>query len=435
MSGASEQWLVDSERGYEFVDGAMCRSHITDVHLKERLSASGADGEDQCRLCLVSPGTGTADLIAVTDVQRHIMDEFKFRYEPALEAGVPWDDGWQGAEISDPNEVLYELCENAIDSQTFDSLVTLLAEAVLETDWTENRHSSSLDAAYFGWDQFVEDVRTQSRFIFLPSRTSSAVVAPGQRSASFLQELLPYVENSDLGLISTVPAGTIFFRGRLVSDERSELVSAADLGPAPAKLAAVNRMSPEGIAMFYGSATPETAIEEIASHGTKKYARIGGFRSQVEFRVLDLTKNLNMPSPFAMDTRDQNGVFQFFRRFAANVTAPMGPDDNPNLTYIPTQVLTEFFRWVPKTPIDGIKLSSAQNGEDTYVLFFDAERVKDASILVEATPSKAAPESRLLWSDLDTGTLPIALTLDPNDVKTYNVERSVAVTETAHDSR
>jgi hypothetical protein len=418
--------MDDNERGYGDVDGAMCRSHIIDTALAEKLSAAVPEGDDVCVLCAISGGSEPSDLVPLREVQRLIMDVFTSLYEPALAAGVPWEGGWQGAEISDPLEILYQVCEKAIEDRVYDSLVDVLHEAVLEQDWTENRHPSSLEAAYLAWDQFVEDVRTQSRFIFPPSDPDlKGVAAPGQRSASFLQSLLPYAENESLGLVSTVPSGTSFYRGRLVSDDRSRLTTAAELGPAPAKLAAANRMSPEGIPMFYGSATPETAVEEIASHGTKNYARIGGFKSQQDLRVLDLTKNLEMPSLFAPDTLNQYGALQFFRRFAANVTAPMGPNDHPSLTYVPTQVITEFFRWVPKTPLDGIKLRSAQNGEDTYVLFFDAERVEDAPGLDDATSS--APSDSTGWFSI--APLPPVLTLDPDDVKTYKITRSVTATE------
>jgi hypothetical protein len=420
MSGASERWLADNDRGYEEVDGSICRAHVTDTHLQERLSVALLDDDDVCLLC--PSGSATLDPVSLAEVQQHVMDVFKSLYEPAADAGLYWDEGWQGAVVSDPAEILYEVCEKAFEDHVFDSLIGLLEAAVLEQDWAENRHPASLDAAYWGWDQFVEDVRTQSRFIFPSSSADSSPAAPGQRSESFLQGLLPYVEKVELGLISTVPTGTYFYRGRLVSDDRSTLASAADLGPAPAKVAAVNRMSPEGISLFYGSAAPETAIEEIAAHGTKNYARIGGFKSQKELRVLDLTKDLTMPSLFAPDTLEQFGVLQFFRKFAANVTAPMGPDDNPNLTYVPTQVITEFFRWVPKTPIDGIKLRSAQNGKDTFVLFFDAENVKDVTD-AGATASPSKPSDSLGWFGVDP--TPPVLTLDPHDVKTYQLERKV----------
>lgn len=421
MRGNSGRWLADS---YVEVDGAVCRAHIADKNLKEKVSAFVMyDADVKCELC--SADSAIVDLVPFYEVQRHVMAVFTSLYEPAAAAGVPWDDGWQGARISEPAEILYEVCEKAIEDHVFDEFVGLLEEAILELDWTENRHPSSLDAVYWGWDQFVEDVRTRSRFIFPSNEAASDLAAPGQRSESFMQSLLPYVEKEELGLVSIVRAGTLFYRGRLVSDDRSTLVSAADLGPAPAKLAAVNRMSPEGIPMFYGSATPVTAIEEIAAHGTRNYARIGGFRSQKDLRVLDLTKDLSMPSLFAPDTLEQFGVLKFFRRFAANVTAPMDPDDNPNLTYVPTQVITEFFRWVPKTPIDGLKLKSAQNGQDTFVLFLDADNVADASD-ADSTALRSTPTGFLGWLDADP--IPPVLTLDPVDVKTYKLERKVTAT-------
>ncbi|MFF2840511.1 RES domain-containing protein [Paenarthrobacter sp. NPDC057981] len=424
MSGASELWPDEGDSTFKNVDGAMCRTHITDAHLLERLSVSSEKNTGS--LCALCSDGATGDLIPLWEVQRHIMEVFRSLYEPAQNAGLILDDGWQGADVYDQWEILYQVCENAIEDNVFDSLVDVLGKAMLEYDWTENRHHGSLDATYWGWDQFELDVRTRSRFVFPPAVEDDArVQAPGQRSEAFLQGLLPYVENEELGLVSIVPRGTLFYRGRLVSDENSKLVSAAALGPAPAKLAAVNRMSPEGIPMFYGSAAPETAIEEIASHGTRNYARIGGFRSQKDLRVLDLTRNLNMPSLFAPGTLEKIGVLWFFRRFAENVTAPMGPDDNPNLTYVPTQVLTEYFRWVPRTPIEGIRLSSAQNGQPTFVLFLDSDSVADAADVDRADTSSPTPHSAG-WFGISLP--PPVLTLHPDDVRTYKLKRHVTST-------
>jgi hypothetical protein len=54
------------------------------------------------------------------------------------------------------------------------------------------------------------------------------------------------------------------------------------------------------------------------------------------------------------------------------------PDGRQHIEYTPTQVLTEYLRWMPENRIDGIALPSAQTGEKTHVLFFDSKAFADA---------------------------------------------------------
>jgi hypothetical protein len=239
--------------------------------------------------------------------------------------------------------------------------------------------------------------------------------------------LLTYVEDPKLKLISEVPEGTAFYRGRLVGYASEKMTGAKKLGPAPADKAAANRMSPEGVPMFYGSASSETAIREIAAHGTSEYARIGAFRNQRPLILLDLTALPELPSIFDKEARNRNGVLRFFKHFADNVTAPIRPDGRPHVEYVPTQVVTEFFRWVPTRKIDGIKLSSAQDGQDTYVLFFTREQVDDEEL--ENDQKDESAEQKVddgFGFDSDAfPPEPPVLTLNPRDVRTYRVIRRI----------
>ncbi len=168
--------------------------------------------------------------------------------------------------------------------------------------------------------------------------------------------------------------------------------------------------------MFYASAAPETAIKEIAAHGLYNYARIGTFKNQRPLKVLDLTSVPRRPSPFDMENRSKDGLLEFFRDFGRNVTQPVIPDGREHIDYVPTQVVTEFFRWAPEQELDGIKLKSAQDGEDTFVLFFSEEDVAD-----EGRSQKTSPHI-----ELDD---PPTFTLDPRTVKTYEVKRRLDVSD------
>ncbi|MDR6688977.1 hypothetical protein J2Y41_004577 [Arthrobacter sp. 1088] len=423
MGGAKRYQEFLEARGYEDVEGHICLSHILDPALKSNLSTHSTPARD-CRLCEAAPSNNSST-IPIQEFQAEVMEALRFLYEPPDDAGVPWDDGYQGAVIYDTWEAVYDICSDAFDGDVDESLIELLTEAISEPEWTHNRHASSLDAARWEWDSFVTAVRTESRFIFMPSKSPESVLSPGQRSATFLWSLLPYVENAALGLLQEVPAGTAFFRGRLVNDAADSMSGAKDLGPAPASLASANRMSPEGIPMFYASAKAATAVREIAAHGNGDYARIGTFRNQHTLTVLDLTGPLTLPSIYDRSQRDEYGIFQFFRDFSRDITAPLLSGSRPHIEYAPTQIVTEFFRWVPETKIDGIKLNSAQDGQPTYVLFYTQNEVEDAAAKeprvdeLDTDPSPEPSPFDLFFADPP----PPVLTLAQGEVHTYRIRR------------
>jgi hypothetical protein len=417
VSGAQRFQEALEERGFDDVEGVICLSHIINDSLRNAVDLTATEGT--CRLCSTAETGGpTTPVVTLHNVMVQVMDAVHFLYDSPENAGVPWDGGWQGADVFESWDVIEDVCSGAFDDSSYDSLVEIFIGSMLGTEWTANRHGSSLDAARWGWEQFVSDVTSESRFVFLADADVEGFGSPGQRSARFLQTLLPYVEDDRLGLLSVVPVSASFFRGRLVKNNLDRMHTAKDLGPAPAKLAAANRMSPEGIPMFYASASAETAVREIAAHGTGDYARIGAFHNERALAVLDLTGPLALPSIFDRNERERYGVLQFFRDFALHVAAPVTPDGRPHMQYIPTQIVTEFFRWVPKKAIDGIKLRSAQDGNDTYVLFFNDEQVGDATMQDKDDHSK-----RSIFDAFEPD--PPVFTLKAEDVTTYKVIRRI----------
>ena len=405
-----QQWA----QGYCHPGGFICVEHVTDQALIDQLELAG---EEVCELCEQTSEAFTLDS-AVTAVA----EALQFRYSTPDDEGVSYDSesgGYIGAPLSESEEALMEICEDAIDGENLWGFISLIT-STLESDlWTPNRHPDSLDSMQWAWEQFEEDVKKSSRFVFFENELDEDSTS-ATRSSAFLMKLRPYLDPT-FGLITTIPAGTKFFRGRLtenpLSKETHEKMSdAKGLGPTPAKLAAANRMSPRGIPMFYASATPETAMKEIAAHGLYSYARIGAFKNQKPLKVLDLTSVPQRPSPFDVENRNKDGLLEFFRDFSRNVTQPVIPDGREHIDYVPTQVVTEFFRWAPDQDLDGIKLKSAQDGKVTFVLFFTEDDVAD-----EGEP----PKSSTYFGPDD----PPAFTLDSRSIKTYEVKRSLAVSE------
>lgn len=414
-------------RGYYEIQGYMCLSHIVDPWLTALLSKHAVT-KACCRLCPESSDNAPMLVFPIQSLLLEVMDAVEFLYESPDQVLPDW--GYFDPDNLDSWDVISSVCASAFASDVDEVLFELLAEAARDHEWIHSLHGNSVQVVRWEWESFVAAVKSESRFIFMSAGHGEpeAMASPGQRSAAFLWSLLPYVENRDLNLLVDVPPASKFFRGRLVQNPTSTLRRAKDLGPAPAHFAAANRMSPEGIPMFYASAAATTAVREIAVHGTYGFARIGTFRNQRSLTVLDLTGVLTLPSIFDQKQRNAYGVFQFFRDFAQAVTAPLLLDGRRHIEYVPTQIVTEFFRWVPTTKIDGIRLRSAQDAEPTYVLFFDQDDVGDGSSSPNGRfPIGSYSPAEETHSSSREKSQPV-FTLNPEEVKTYRVVRTIDVT-------
>jgi len=160
------------------------------------------------------------------------------------------------------------------------------------------------------------------------------------------------------------------------------LHSPYDFGPPPVERATrPNRMSPAGIVMFYGSDERETAIAEIDDDGRLGIA-VGTFQTTRNATVLDLTK-LPRSLGFFEQQSDSSEVdryaLEFLHRFVKSLAAKVAPGEREHIDYVPTQVVTEWFRTAfrhRRKTIDGIRYMSAQRpGGKSLVLFADREDV------------------------------------------------------------
>jgi hypothetical protein len=135
-------------------------------------------------------------------------------------------------------------------------------------------------------------------------------------------------------------------------------------------------MSAEGISIFYGANNVKTALAEIYN-GAEQYATIAQFRNNQELCLLDLQKVLHMKSPSLFDrrNRDKRGYIGFFKNFVNMITSMV--DNTPAIEYVPTQILTEYFRHVYGygCMFDGIIYPSVKNLHGKcYALFFNNEQ-------------------------------------------------------------
>ncbi len=408
-------------RGYGDVDGALCLAHVTEPHFAARLTDEVT--ESACTFCGRHETEAEPAFAVPIEAVLEVFVETMHHFYADADAVLSWDneDGLIGPQ-SETWEVVNDLASGVFDGDTDEAVIDVMIDAVGETiTWTPFFSAGDLDDLEFAWEQFARTTRNVARFFFTDG--TDGATAPA-RASRYLHSVLLYLEK-DLGLVTELAVGTRFYRGRLCGDPHKIHADAGDLGPAPTGKASANRMSPAGISLFYASGDVQTAIAEIAGHGVEASAVMGAFTNVRPLRVLDLTREPPAISPFDVERREHARMGRFLASFVDHVTEPVIPDGRQHVEYAPTQVLTEFLRWVPDPPLDGIVLPSSQTHQPTYVLFFGPSAFR----------TKGGPDPRPVGLQFTGMDVPredpdevVWFELDPADVTTYRVQRTYSGT-------
>jgi len=195
-----------------------------------------------------------------------------------------------------------------------------------------------------------------------------------ERAKNILEFISKAVDKLDL--IKEVLPQIGFYRGRTHNTRENAFTSDNQLAAPPACYAKANRMSAEGISIFYGANNIKTALAEIYN-AIDRYATVAQFKNNQKLFLLDLSKILHMklPSLFDRENRDKRGYIRFFKEFINMIINPV--DNIPAIEYVPTQILTEYFRHVYQYGYlaDGIIYPSVKNPNGKcYALFFNNEQ-------------------------------------------------------------
>lgn len=379
-----------ARRGFgETGDQAVCGDHLLDPGLLRQVEPYFSKHE--CTFCGRSADP-TSDPIAASfdDFMGVVMDAVSFFFGHANDEGVMREDGdWVGAPIYDSFDVLEEVCAFDVD----DDVLEAMRRIVLPEDWTDRNFELQRPdrAMRAGWQDFRDKVKYESRFVFLAVPEESSFMPDEFTSMEFLERLVEIAVSTDA--LATIPAGRTFWRGRLVSESRKPEYRAAALGSPPRDKASANRMSPAGISVFYGSDDVDTVVAEIGAHSTRRFAAVGAFSTTRQLTMLDLAGLPPIPSVYGRVDRRQYYDLQFLHGFATDLRAPVELDGREHIEYVPTQVVTEYLRWIPEVRIDGIMFRSAQGAGTSCVIFCDARGCADPGDQTDSTYLRYDPDS------------------------------------------
>lgn len=147
-------------------------------------------------------------------------------------------------------------------------------------------------------------------------------------------------------MVSNLPTLTFFCRCR--QHTTAELVTTAkQMSSPPLDRATVpSRMSTAGIPMFYCAFNDDTAKAETTdiNDTSKPKVTTCSFKSRKNLKAIDFRKLQDRISMFDADNFREYHVAQFMHEFVADLSRGIKRDGKEHIKYVPTQILTEYFR-------------------------------------------------------------------------------------------
>ncbi len=353
------------------VDKYVCKECIGNYVIKDYIGEN-AD-EFHCDYC-GKESEDEALSVHLEGVLRIILNGIRTEWEDPNNC-VGWNSregGWLGVTVYDKREVIEEYWDD-LDIENED-LIEDIIDSMNEQEWCERDPYGLRPYEYdfYTWELFCKQIKHETRYVFFKANKDY------RDSDSYYKQPFEILETigrfiNELGLIKSDDLKYQFYRGR--THEKPEgYFNVKDLAAPPVEYAKYpNRMSPAGIPMFYGALDKKTAIEEIRDE--RKYISVGIFENASKLNLIDLCSLPSVPSVFDEENRYLRNIIFFLRSFIEDLSKPIEKDGREHIEYVPTQVVTEYFRHVfcseEGNKIDGILYPSSKvKGGVCCVLFF-----------------------------------------------------------------
>jgi len=389
MGRAKQKYIEDDDLG--FVTGrdlCVCEKHFTDKDISDYIKLNG-NSISNCSFCDEKDGflEGDNEYKAISwDILMHrIIPGIKHFYDDPAN-GLSYmssEGGYQGATY-DTLELLNEIICLEADYEVTEEIANTITGDI----WTKSEFYSDNYANYlmYTWESFSKLVKYDVRYLFKEVNDNRDEFDPSYQSFKILENIGEFI--TKLNLLITVPCNTNFFdqeitlyraRQHKIDDE---VIKCKDIGSTPGNFAGANRFSPEGISIFYGAEDELTAIlEVINTEYPDEYLSIGEFYPTKELNLIDL-RRIKPLGIFNVEEMELIEPSQFLSNFTIRISKKFNKDENERIEYVPTQIVTEYFRHVLpsqlKIPIHGLIYKSAQNlNKDCYAIFANENLCSD----------------------------------------------------------
>lgn len=353
----------------ELMGKKVCTNHFYDLYINRNIENGGEEG--CCSYCKKK-----AIVRDMYDLGRDLLWKITMYYTDIENADLPYASDY----YDDNDEIIPGLKRIGeyvapVENEVFDSVDELMEDLDLVTDddelnedikgifsteqWISKDFYEEDQTVHLSilWEKFCKEVTSQRRFTFLATPDYEG-------KDNILERLDEIVVQQELCRV--LPKGTTLYRARKIKEPK-EKYDFYDITSAPNESAFPNRMSPAGISMFYASFDKETPMSECVG-GDEPVMIIGKFKTCRNLLILDLTR---IPeNSFWMDGWQEN---KFLHKFNKEITKPTDIKDTNHLQYVPSQIMTEYFRYMLRTKagrrIDGIIYGSSKTAQRNIVLF------------------------------------------------------------------
>lgn len=372
MSGVFEEAMRLESLGLNTVpDKNLCASHIEEDSIKKFIRKESNPG--YCDYCMKN-----RSVIPLEDLMEFLMGAVsRFYTDPVEFMSYNSAEGGYLGTTYETKEILEEIFELDIpEIELYNDVYDSLDVSKIWADESMYYDSPS-DIMLYSWNYFKKAVKHRSRYFF-------GLVKNLQSDQYLLDsnQILAEIGNTvkKFKLLKVMPKGTVLYRCRQHEKNDPSVLTAAGMASPPTKYAlSPNRMSPAGIPMFYGAFEIETALKEtidFEDKGKDHFTTVE-FSLNRDLNIIDLSSLPVLPSPFdPKRNKDRFGII-FLKNFVKDLTAPIKRDGGVHIEYVPTQLVTEYFRFPfserlnDTKKIDGIIYPSSRNSKRACVLFFD----------------------------------------------------------------
>lgn len=388
----------------------VCTHHFQDQYLNDIIKRHGRNG--QCTYC------GRKDIVCdMMEFGQHIAFKIGMYFSPIEDANLMLADSFYdddkevipgmrriGPYVAPEGNTYYESKEemmNNLSLYTDDAKLNSDIESIFTTEqWiSKDFYEEDKNVKYSNqWDRFVDFVSKKRRFTFLASPEYISIVQEDGKKENILSVLRSLIIKE--GLVVKLNSDTKLYRARRVDDIRKNY-EFKDITSPPDASAFPNRMSPAGVSMFYASFEKETAKKECVGEENQGLI-VGEFETKKDLLVIDFTK-IPTEISFWMDDWQAN---QFLYHFNEKITKKISPNDKNLLQYVPTQVFTEYLRYMFKDvkgrAIDGMIYGSSKTKERNIVLFCNQ---KDSEMFVNTNVRIEKYVSKQVWKPYNNSTM------------------------------
>jgi len=339
----------------------------------------------QCSYC----DSANKPCISIEAVTGYILECIASEYEEAVHR-APYDssDGGYLVDTVDTRELLEDIFPLGVNN---DEVLEDIAREIGDETWVGSFDTSPEFYFRMGWARLVNTTRKRRFTALLDTPEIGSLDAEESASPqASIKYILKAFEN--LSCVRTLPSDRIIYRVRR-RKKPGRLDSATEMGSPPAdKAKQANRMSPVGVSMFYGALDVKTANEETApteeDKESKPYVHIAEFVANRALFLVDFIKIQNSFISIYENKKEQRAQLRLLENLVRKFSKRLDDTANEHLEYLPTQIITEYFRYCfkhHKKPVDGIiyKSSVGVNGAGgkCVVLFVENNKCVEKNCL------------------------------------------------------